>query len=51
MENPLLGMMRHLRAMAEGATERNRHSSMFLDCGQTEAERPIHRTLTEERWR
>ncbi|TNN52293.1 hypothetical protein EYF80_037520 [Liparis tanakae] len=48
MENPLLDMMRRLRAAAEGATERNRHSSVFLDGGQTEAERAVHRTLAEE---
>lgn len=36
----------------EGATERkHHHSSMFLDCGQTKAELPIHRTATEERSR
>lgn len=29
----------------------HRHSFMFLDCGQTKAELPIHGTATEERSR
>lgn len=35
----------------KGAGGEHHHNAMFLDCGQTKAELPIHRTATEERSR